>query len=337
MNPSRMSMRAPSARTAIIGCGLIGEKRAKALGKAVLTVCCDQNPDRAAAVAAKYPCTETAVNWQDAVVRPDVDIVIVSTTHDSLAVVAECAAAAGKHVLIEKPGARRAAELDPVICAAKRTGVSVRIGFNHRYHPAIHKAHEIVAAGTIGQLMFIRGRYGHGGRPGYDREWRAAPEISGGGEAIDQGIHLVDLARWFLGDFSVVKGFTHTYFWDMPVEDNAFFLLRTPLDQVAFLHATWTEWKNLFSMEIYGRVGKLEITGLGGSYGTERLAHYQMRKEMGPPDTAMYEYSEPDTSWNREWAEFLEDISTGREPRPGLADAQAALRIVEELYESRTL
>lgn len=324
-------------RTAIIGCGLIGQKRAKSLAADSLIVCCDQDRERAAALASRYPGAQVLVNWEDAVAHPDVNTVFVATSHDALAVIAERAAAAAKHVLIEKPGARRAAELDPVIAAAKSTGVCVRVGFNHRYHPAIHKAHEIVGAGVIGPLMFLRGRYGHGGRPGYNREWRAVPEISGGGEAIDQGIHLIDLARWFLGDFAVIQGFTHTYFWEMPVEDNAFFLLRTPADQVAFLHATWTEWKNLFSMEIYGRQGKLEVTGLGGSYGTERLAHYHMRPEMGPPDTVIYEYPQSDTSWDLELAEFLEDIRLGREPRPGLADAQAALRIIEQVYESRTL
>src|SRR5205823_1353389 len=126
------------------------------------------------------------------------------------------------HVLVEKPGARSASELDTVLAAAAKSGVSVRAGFNHRYHRGFRKAREIVESGALGPLMFIRGRYGHGGRPGYDREWRADPELSGGGELIDQGIHLIDLARWFLGEFTAVRGRTRTYFWDMPVEDNAF-------------------------------------------------------------------------------------------------------------------
>ena len=138
--------------------------------------------------------------------------------------------------------------------------------------------------------MFLRGRYGHGGRVGYDREWRADPAHSGGGELIDQGVHLIDLSRWFLGPFADVDGAAHTYFWDMPVDDNAFLRLTTPGGQVAFLHVSCTEWKNLFSFEIYGRDGKLHIEGLGGSYGVERLAHYQMLPEMGPPDTTIHEY-----------------------------------------------
>jgi len=250
-----------------------------------------------------------------------------------LAQVAEAAAAAGKHVLIEKPGARRACELDRVADAAARTGALVRIGFNHRCHRALRKAREIFDTGALGDLMFIRGRYGHGGRSGYDREWRAEPERSGGGELIDQGMHLIDLARWFLGDFAHVRGAAPTYFWDMPVEDNGFLLLETARRQVAFLHASWTEWKNLFNFEIAGRLGKLEVNGLGGSYGTERLTWYKMSPEMGPPETFAWEYPMADDSWRVENETFLEDIRLGRQPSPGIADAQAALRVIEAVYQ----
>ena len=264
--------------------------------------------------------------------RPDVDIVMVATTHDRLAEVALAAVEAGKHVLIEKPGARRAAELDPVRRASERTGARVRIGFNHRYHRALAEGRKIVSSGTLGELMYVRGRYGHGGRPGYEKEWRADPRVAGGGELLDQGVHLIDLARWFLGDFEEISGHTATYFWDMPVEDNAFLLLRTAQGKTAFLHASCTEWKNMFSLEIYGREGKLEITGLGGSYGVERLAFYRMAPEMGPPATTIWEYPMADNSWEVEFAEFLDDIRFQRDPVPGIRDAQAALRVVERIY-----
>ncbi len=320
-------------RVAVVGCGLIGAKRAKALSGVQATVFCDVNVERAAALARQYPGAEASGDWKATVARPDVDIVVVATTHNMLAPVATAAAAAGKHVLIEKPGACRAAELQPVSEASRKTGARVRVGFNHRYHRAFQKAREILEAGTLGPLMFLRARYGHGGRLGYDQEWRAIPEISGGGELVDQGIHLIDLARWFMGDFPEVKGFIATYFWNMPVEDNAFLLLRTAGGQVASLHATWTEWKNLFSFELSGKNAKLEITGLGGSYGTERLALYQMLPEMGPPETTVWEYPMADTSWELEFAAFLTDIELGRTPNPGLAEAMAALEIVEKAYQ----
>jgi predicted dehydrogenase len=318
---------------AIIGCGLIGHKRAQALAGGCLAICCDPDRGRAQGLAAAHPGAEAATDWRAAATAPGIDVVIVATTHDVLAPIAAEAARAGKHVFIEKPGARRAGELDAVAEAARGTGALVRIGFNHRYHRAFQKAREIYDAGALGPLLFLRGRYGHGGRPGYEREWRADPALSGGGELLDQGIHLIDLARWFLGDFARVTGRTPSFFWKMPVEDNAFLLLETAAGQIAFLHASWTEWKNLFSFEIYGRDGKLEIAGLGGSYGTERLTHYQMKPEMGQPETTAWEYPMADRSWETEFAEFLEDIRLHRQPRPGIADAQAALRVVERVYQ----
>jgi predicted dehydrogenase len=180
--------------------------------------------------------------------------------------------------------------------------------------------------------MFVRGRYGHGARLGYEKEWRADPARSGGGELIDQGVHLIDLSRWFLGDFTSIGGFAHTYYWQMSVDDNSFMTLRTAGDQTAFLHVSCTEWKNLFSLEIYGHHGKLHVEGLGGSYGVERLAFYRMLPEMGPPETTIWEYPRGDQSWTEEFEEFLEDIRLDRIPSAGLADARAALVVVEEIY-----
>ncbi|HET7697869.1 MAG TPA: Gfo/Idh/MocA family oxidoreductase [Vicinamibacterales bacterium] len=323
---------AVTPRVAIVGCGLIGEKRSRALAGAQLTVCADVRRDRAEALARTVPGASATDDWRDAVARADVDIVVAATVNDALAPVAIAALGAGKHVLIEKPAGRSVAEVDAVAAAASRAGRRVRVGFNHRYHPALRKARALVEADALGEMMFVRGRYGHGGRVGYDREWRADPAVAGGGELIDQGVHLIDLARWFLGDFPHVTGFAPTYFWDMPVDDNAFMLLRTAQDKAAFLHVSCTEWKNLFSLEIYGKQGKLQIDGLGGSYGLERLTFYKMLPEMGPPETSAWEFPRGDVSWALEFAEFLDDIRLDRTPAAGLADARAALAIVEEIY-----
>jgi predicted dehydrogenase len=318
---------------AIVGCGLIGHKRASALAGCQLVACADVVWERAEALAQLTAGVQPVADWQVAVARRDVDIVIVCTTHEALPHIALAAIAAGKHVLVEKPAARRAAELVPLSKAARRAGVLVRVGFNHRYHPAIRQAKALCDTGALGDLLYVRGRYGHGGRLGYEREWRADPARSGGGELIDQGSHLVDLARWFLGDFVDVRGFAQTYYWNIPVEDNGFLLLKTATQQVAFLHASWTEWKNLFSLEIFGRRGKLDIAGLGGSYGVERLAYYRMLPEMGPPETTLWEYPQADTSWELEFAEFVQDIQSGRPPAVGLSDAQAVLQVLERIYE----
>jgi predicted dehydrogenase len=316
----------------IVGCGMIGQKRARALGQGGrLMACADLDVTRAESLAR----TNGAIvyrDWREMMCSPMVDVVVVATLHDSLAEITRTAAEAGKHVLVEKPAARNAAELDPVMAAATKHGVKVHVGFNHRYHRSLRKAKELVVSGVLGELMFVRARYGHGARIGYDKEWRANPALSGGGELIDQGPHLIDLTRWFLGEITEVQGFAHTYFWDMPVDDNSFMLLKTAKKQVAFLHASCTEWKNLFSMEIYGKLGKLDLSGLGGSYGVEKLTWYRMLPEMGPPETTSWEYPMEDDSWVVEINEFFEDIRANREPSVGLSDAQAALKVIESIY-----
>jgi len=322
-----------SIKVAIIGCGLIGQKRAKALGSATLRICADLHLTRAEQLARSAVGVEATADWRAAISHADIDIVIIATAHNSLAEIARAAIVAGKHVLIEKPAARHVGELRDLPALAERMGVCVHVGFNHRYHRAFQQARRLVDDGALGPLLFLRARYGHGGRIGYDKEWRAQPAISGGGELIDQGVHLIDLARWFLGDFTEIDGYAHTYFWDMPVDDNGFMLLKTAQKQTAFLHASCTEWKNIFSWELYGRNGKLQVDGLGGSYGVERLSWYKMLPEMGPPETTIWEYPMADNSWEVEMQEFIEDIRLGRQPSAGLGDAIAALEVVDKIYK----
>jgi predicted dehydrogenase len=323
-------------RVAIIGCGLIGQKRARALSDSHLVIVADTHLARAQQLAAQFPGCSASDTWLAVLERDDIDVIIVATTNDSLTPVTQAALARGKHVLVEKPAARNVAELVPLMQAAQQAKTIVKVGFNHRFHPAFQKARAIFNSGILGPLLYMRARYGHGGRLGYEREWRADPQIAGGGELLDQGIHLIDLARWFAGDFSEMSGHIDTFFWNMRVEDNGFLLLKTAQGQVAWLHASCTEWKNLFCFEIFGRNGKLQIDGLGGSYGVERLSFYRMLPQMGPPETTIWEYPGEDSSWRDEYAHFLRCIREHEQPSGTLADACAALHIIQQIYDHHT-
>ncbi len=319
---------------AIIGCGLIGKKRLAALPPgSKMVVACDTNLERARALVELAKGGRAVADFKEAIADPQVDAVIVATLNSTLAEISAAAISAGKHVIVEKPAGISVKEIDHLIVLEKKHGVCVRVGFNHRYHPAFIKAREIFDSGIMGELMFIRARYGHGGRVGYDKEWRADPKLAGGGELMDQGVHLIDLAGWFLGEFKKIDGHVATYFWNMPVDDNAFLDLQTAKGQTAWLHVSCTEWKNLFSFEIYGRHTKLHIDGLGGSYGVEKLFHYQMKPEMGIPDTKVYEFPGPDESWKTEMIEFDKDIQLKRTPDAGLAEVRATLQIIEAIYK----
>lgn len=319
-------------RVALIGCGLIGQKRLNSLPPGSVTVACDLNLDRARKLAAQSTDCLATDSVEQAVAAPNVDVVMIATVNSTLVPIAMQAVQQGKPVLVEKPGAVNLAELAQLEELAAKHHVQVRVGYNHRYHPACLKALEIFRSGALGAMMFVRGRYGQGGRVGYEKEWRADPKLSGGGELIDQGVHLIDLAGMFLGEFSEVGGHVATCFWEMPVDDNAFISLRTASGQTAWLHASCSEWKNLFSLEVYGRDGKLHWEGLSGSYGLERLTFYRMLPEMGPPETTIYEFPRGDESWKLEMREFFEDIRLNRMPVPGLKEARAALEVVQKLY-----
>jgi predicted dehydrogenase len=330
--PGMKYQRAPSF--AIVGCGLIGQRRFGTLPPGSLKYACDLDEERARHLAAKATNCAPTTDIEALLNDPEVGVIIVAAANAALASIALRAVRAGKHVLVEKPGGISSTQLAEIESAAAASGALVRVGYNHRYHPAFRKAYELMRQEDLGQVMFIRGRYGHGGRLGYDREWRMDPAQSGGGELIDQGVHLIDLAASFLGEFVVVDGHAATYFWDSPVDDNAFLSLRTAGGQTAWLQVSCTEWKNLFSFEIYFKRAKLHIEGLGGSYGLERLSYYKMLLEMGPPETIIYEFPRGDTSWALEFDEFLEDIALHRTPIPGLKEGRKTLQIVERIYEN---
>ena len=318
-------------KVGVIGCGLIGQKRASNIGHFKLQGSCDLNKEKAKSFAKEFS-TSSFENPKELIESDDIDVVFISTLHDSLAELTQLSIINGKHVLVEKPAGRNLEEVSKTIKIQKNSESKVRVGFNHRYHRSFRKLDEIVKAGTRGDLMFIRSKYGHGGRVGYEKEWRASPKLSGGGELIDQGPHLIDLCRKLLGEFNSVEGFATTYYWDMPVDDNAFLTLRTDEDKTAFLHVSCTEWKNTFDMEIYGKKAKVHLSGLGGSYGTEKITLYKMSKAMGPPETLVWEFPMEDDSWEYEIEEFYKDITLDREPDSNLEDAEEVHKIIQKIY-----
>jgi predicted dehydrogenase len=321
-------------RVGIVGCGLIGRKRAEALEPSdELVGCVDVRPEAAAVLAADHGGhAYTTVDELFGAASPEV--VVVATSHDSLARLAATALHAGSHVLVEKPAGLGTAELSELSAVAESVGKRVKVGFNHRFHPAIARLAAEVASGAHGGLMYVRARYGHGGRPGYDREWRADPARSGGGELIDQGMHLLDLVHWLAGPLPLHSALLRTHFWDTVVDDNALLVLgdASRTKPWAVLHVSWTEWKNTFSLEVYCRTAKLQVDGLVRSYGAQTLRIYRMSPELGPPSEEEVTFGEDDRSWRDEWAHFKR-VLLGKEQLLGsLDDAYYAWQRVEEAY-----
>ncbi len=325
--------RAP-LRVAIAGCGLIGHKRAEALVEAdTLVGATDPLRDRAHSLSAAYG--GKVCDGIGALLALKPDVVVVAATHDQLAGLAEQALAADAHVLVEKPAGIGTGQIERLARAAVAAGKLVKVGFNHRFHPAIHQLADEVHSGRHGELMHLRARYGHGGRPGYDREWRAQPARSGGGELIDQGMHLLDLSHWLAGPLPLHCALLRTHFWDTPVDDNAALILGHADSRTApwaMLHVSWTEWKNTFSIEVYCTTAKLQIDGLVRSYGNQCLRIYRMSPELGPPELDEHVYGSEDVSWRAEWQHFTAAIRGGGPLLGNLDDAHYAWTLVEHAY-----
>ncbi len=321
----------------LVGAGAIGQRRAEVVGEDESTemeIVADVDEERARELAQRIRCRWTT-DPSEVVNCDDVDAVIVSATPKFLSLISIAAMENGKHVLCEKPLGRNSKEVKEMWDAACTNGVRLKSGFNHRHHPGILKARELFEMGVIGELNFVRCRYGHGGRPGYEREWRADPQISGGGELIDQGVHALDLFRWFMGEFSQVVGFVSTRFWDIsPLEDNAFALLKTDKDQIASLHASWTQWKNIFSFEIFGQDGYVIVDGLGGNYGAEKVTLGIRSKSSDPPKEEVLEFPGSDRSFSLEWEEFVTAIRDDRRMLADGYDGWQTMRLVDAVYES---
>jgi predicted dehydrogenase len=321
---------------AVVGCGLIGCKRIASLPKnSSLKYVFDvvqANAERAAALV-QYPVI-IAPSLESILEDKSVDVIVIATTHGELVPIAIRAINAGHHVLIEKPGGISLHEMQQLRYLVGSTTLKVQVGFNHRFHPALIEAKAIIDSNRFGKLLWLRGRYGHGGRIGYENEWRLDRSKSGGGEFVDQGSHLVDLCRYFSGEVELVFSEIKTAFWNTEVEDNVFFALRPKTGGFAWMHASWTEWKNLFSFEITLEAAKIEISGLGGSYGVETLTLYEMQPEMGRPPSSTTTWDDTDVSWTLEIEDLIANIfNPGHIPTGTTIDgALAVWEIIEKAY-----
>lgn len=320
----------------IIGCGIIGKRRADIISssstsKVIAVADSDINKSKSLGLALNCRYFD---DWKKIISMKEIDAVIISTTNDSLSLISFHAASNGKHIFCEKPLGKNPVEVQLAVEEAQKQNVVFKTGFTLRFHPGIQKIKSIIDKGLIGKILFIRCNYGITGRPGYDKEWRAIPEISGGGELIDQGIHVLDLFRLFLGDFTKICGSIGSLYWNTSVEDNAFAILTTPSKQIASLHVSWTQWNNEFSLEIVGNDGYVIMTGLGGTYGIEKvIIGKKAPPNVWPPEETVFTYEHPEICWQNEWNDFILSITNNQTPFGSGIDGLEALKLVFKIYD----
>ncbi|MDE4134772.1 Gfo/Idh/MocA family oxidoreductase [Phaeobacter sp. QD34_3] len=328
-------------RAAIIGYGKMGRIRHEAMdrhGGFEVVVACDTALDSEASIA--------MVTDPMAVYDYDPDVIVCSVPNMMIPDVVCTALERGKHVFSEKPPGRNSGDVRRMIAAeeaarAADANLVLKFGFNHRVHDAIEEAKKLIDAGTMGDLYFMRGVYGKAGGPNYSQNWRNDPELSGGGILIDQGIHMLDLFQMFAGRFTDVQSYVQRKFWtDVPVEDNAFALMKNDDGIVASVHSSATQWQHTFRLELYLRNGFISVDGIlsaSGSYGTEVLTvalnrHDATGSPIPNPEQQELRFTE-DRSWDKEIAEFHAAVVAGVPLKCGTSQqALDVMELVEAIY-----
>ena len=324
---------------ALIGAGGIGKRWAKALNKVEninLMFVVDKDLEKAKLAAVEYKNNCTVVdNYLEILKNKEVHAAIIAIPHKYLAGTAKDFLIAGKHVLSEKPCGINTDEVCELLKLSQEKDLRYMAGFNHRFHEGFILARKLFLAGKIGDIQFIRSRYGFGGRPEMQKEWRFNKEISGGGELIDQGVHMIDMVRLFMGKIKEVKGFAEDLYWQGKVDDNAFVLLKSEGGQMASIHVSWSNWKPIHQFEIFGTKGYIIVDGLGRKYGHDEKVILGVRDDnySWQPKEEIFECNpDADLSLAREAEEFVNAILENREPVPSAADAFKTMEIVEKIY-----
>lgn len=320
---------------ALIGAGKMGARWAGVISqsrRARLAVVVDTDSVQAKKTANTYGAPHSA-RLTDAF-APEIDAVFIVTPHVYLFPLAQQALRAKKHVFVEKPGSKTAAEMKELIRLAQQTKRALMVGFNYRFFDSLRQAKQIVEAGTIGEITALRIVHGHPGRPGYEKEWRMDKELAGGGVLMDQGLHCIDLARWFLDDaIAQVSGVTSTTTWKGNVEDSAVLILKTKTGRLASLQVSISEWKPVFSLRIIGEKGYIAVDGLGRKYGDGTrftLGRYD-RKAEKLSERVIACNPDADEALRLEFAEFVR-VMEKRTPTGNAEDALEVLKIIETVY-----
>lgn len=244
----------------------------------------------------------------------------------------------GCHVFCEKPPGRTVEDIVEVREAEQaHPELKLKYGFNHRYHDSVKKAKEIIDKSFFGEIINFRGVYGKSSIVPVKNEWRSLEKYAGGGILLDQGIHMLDLFRYFCGDFEEVKSFVSNKFWNHDVEDNAYAILRDSKGRVGMIHSSATQWQHRFRLEITFEKGYIELSGIlsgSKSYGQEKLVIIprQIASNVGSLEKQEINYLE-DNSWNEEIIEFVDLIINDKPVVTGNSlDALMVMKLVYKIY-----
>jgi len=324
---------ADKLKFAVVGCGRIGSRRVQTIldnPDAELVCVADTEDGIAKAMGEKAGC-KYYLDYCEAISHPDVNCVVIATPNKSHAPASIAASKNGKHVFCEKPLARNTEEATSMVKAALENDVSLTVSSNLRYFPSMRKAKELLNDSAIGETLFLRGWIGHARQQLKIPAWFSDIEVTGGGVLLDNGYHLLDISRWFLGEVEGCIGRISTTYWPIaPQEDNGFGIFEFENGKTALIQASWIEWVGYMYMEVYGTEGYIQIDNRNPSCKT-------VHGDKDGSET-IYDYSQqPPVSFALEFNNYIKTILSHQQPLPSGFDGLRVLQMIYGVYESSRL
>lgn len=324
-------------KAGIIGFGKMGEIRAKSFEECGGEVSIVYEYDKDIFVEGY-----TRVDTVEDIFNSDVDAIYVCTPNNFNKEYVIRGLESGKHVFCEKPPAFTPEEVEEIMEVESKTDKKLMYGLNHRHHESVRYMREIVSSGELGKVIWMRGRYGKNVDKDFFKGWRANKEMSGGGILIDQGIHMLDLFMYMTDDFDEVQATVSNNYWNIDgIEDNVFAILKNRDNGItASLHSTMTQWRHLFSFEVFLEKGYMTLNGLktsSGAYGNEILTVAKDKKSASPIRLSekQFEY-DTNNSWDSEAKYFINAIEKDIPIGIGNSyDALKVMRVIDKIYKFR--
>ncbi|UYQ72540.1 Gfo/Idh/MocA family oxidoreductase [Pelagibacterium flavum] len=281
---------------AMIGGGFMGKAHAMAYAAMpmffwpapaipVRKVVVDVNQDMAETARDRFGFEDASADWRAVIARPDIDIIDICTPNDSHAEIAIAAAKAGKHIICEKPLARTGAESKSMLDAVQASDSIHMVAFNYRRTPAVALAKKLIEDGRIGDILNFRGTYlqDWSADPDSPLSWRFQKSVAGSGTVGDIGTHVIDFARYLVGEIASVNALVKTHIETRPkqsggvdklgvgggdrnaergpvdVDDEMLTMLKFANGAIGSIEATRNAYgrNNFLTFEIHGTKGSL--------------------------------------------------------------------------------
>jgi predicted dehydrogenase len=312
----------------MIGLGSFGMKRIETISqgpRARVVGVCDPNAAKTARVASNLGAK--VQSFDEMLKDPAVDVIDIAVPNRYHAEYAIRSLQAGKTVWCEKPLAPSVEECRAIMDVAKDHNQFVKVGSNVRFFPSILRLKELTVS-NIGTPLLFRGYIGNAGQQLAASSWYSKKEMIGGGTLLDNGIHLIDLVRWLLGEIVSCEADVSNRMWHLEgLEDLAVCMFQLSNGAKASIQASWHEWAGYLYLEIYGTDGFIRSDNrfssakvvVGNREGIVREYDYSQQSKM---------------SYANELNDFLDCVEKSVEPTPSAYDGYRAVKVVRACYES---